>query len=261
LHFTGPSQDNRYNTRVRFLIISDPHANWHALQRVLADAEGQYDQAICCGDLVGYNPQPVQVLEWVRDNCSVAIRGNHDKVVAGLEDLEWFNDVAKAAARWTMKQLSPEHQRYLQSLARGPINLEHFSIFHGSPRDEDEYIMSPHDALPGFEYAPQPLCFFGHTHLQGGFFSIRGRIGNIPQLRADETHYAFALEPDLFYLINPGSVGQPRDGDPRAAYALYDSDLRLVTLRRVEYPVEQVANEIMRASLPDVLAFRLFQGV
>jgi predicted phosphodiesterase len=246
---------------VQFLILSDPHANWHALEAVLADAEGKYDQIICCGDLVGYNPEPGKVLEWTREHSTSVIRGNHDKVVAGLEDLEWFNEVAQSAARWTINQLDSEQTGYLRELPMGPLTLEHFHICHGSPRDEDEYITTAREAAECFPHFELPLAFFGHTHLQGGFFARAGRVGTLPAVRATDSELAWQVEPDTIYMVNPGSVGQPRDGDPRAAYATYDSERQIVSLRRVVYPIAKTADEIKAAGLPDVLAFRLFQGM
>ncbi len=243
------------------MIVSDTHANWHALEAVLAHAEGRFDQIVCCGDLVGYNAQPARVVEWTRANSAHTIRGNHDKVVAGLESLDWFNDIAQSAARWTIHQLTRCQIEYLRELQKGPLHLEEFHMWHGSPRDEDEYITNAREAAPCFSYFVLPLAFFGHTHLQGGFFSRHGRIGVIPAVRKGRDEAVIELQPDTLYLVNPGSVGQPRDGDARAAYAVYDSRQRIVTLRRVEYPVQQSAQEIRQAHLPDVLAFRLFQGL
>jgi predicted phosphodiesterase len=227
----------------------------------MADAGGRFDQIVCCGDLVGYNAQPVRVLEWTRANAARTIRGNHDKVVAGIDSLEWFNEVAQNAARWTIHQLNPLQVEYLRELEQGPVELEQFQVWHGSPRDEDEYITNAREAAPCFPYFNLPLAFFGHTHLQGGFFSKRGRVGVIPAVRKGHAESVIELEPDTLYMVNPGSVGQPRDGDPRAAYAFYDSDERTVALRRVYYPVQKTAQEIRQAHLPDVLAFRLFQGI
>ena len=201
------------------------------------------------------------MLEWTRANAAHVIRGNHDKVVAGLESLEWFNDVAQAAARWTIDQLSPEQMEYLRRLPRGPLQLEQFDIWHGSPRDEDEYISNSREAGPSFQSFKAPLAFFGHTHLQGGFFSKHGRQGSLSAVPKNQREYVFEIEPDTLYMVNPGSVGQPRDNDPRAGYVLYDSEQKAVTLRRVEYPVQKAAQLIKNARLPDVLAFRLFQGL
>lgn len=201
------------------------------------------------------------MLDWTRQHCSSVIRGNHDKVVAGLEDLEWFNDIAQAAARWTIGELDTEQLAYLRDLPKGPLQLESFHLWHGSPRDEDEYITTAREAAPCFSHFELPLAFFGHTHLQGGFFLTRGRIGALPALRKRSAGLVIELEPDVVYMINPGSVGQPRDGDPRAAYAIYDSEKKTVALYRIEYPIQKTAEEIERAGLPGALAFRLFQGL
>jgi predicted phosphodiesterase len=245
---------------VQFLILSDIHANWHALEAVLKDAKDRYQQIVCCGDLVGYNAQPRKVTQWVRENCATVIRGNHDKVVAGIEDLEWFNEVAQAAARWTMEHLESAEIDYLRELPKGAAKTEYFSICHGSISDEDEYVAYVRDALPHFAESEMPLTFFGHTHLQGGFFAKQSRVGLLPRLLPEETETTIELMPDYTYLVNPGSVGQPRDGDPRAAYAIYDTDKKLVTLRRTEYPIYKTASEIRDAGLPDVLGLRLFHG-
>lgn len=245
---------------MQILILSDLHSNWQALEAVLADAKGEYDQIVCCGDVVGYNPNPIEVLEWTRSNCSAIVRGNHDKVIAGIDDIEWFNDVAKMSAQWTMRVLSAGQLKYLRELPAGPSRLEHFHIWHGSPADEDEYISGPGEAGLRFSAFELPLAFFGHTHLQGGFYSRYGRVGSIPQVPAGERQVYFQMEPDSLYMVNPGSVGQPRDRDPRAAYALFDPATKIVTLRRKAYPIEQTAALIRRAGLPDVLGLRLFTG-
>lgn len=245
---------------MQFLILSDIHANWHALDAVVKDAKGRYQQIVCCGDLVGYNPQPDKVTQWVQENCTTVIRGNHDKVVAGIEDLDWFNEVAQAAARWTITKMEEANLDYLRGLPMGPAKTEYFQMWHGSVANEDEYVAYVREAAPHFEEMDLPLGFFGHTHLQGGFFSRRTRIGALPRIEPEESERIIELEPDFQYMVNPGSVGQPRDGDPRAAYAIYDSEKKLVTLRRTDYPIEKTAREIQAAGLPDVLGLRLFHG-
>jgi predicted phosphodiesterase len=246
---------------VQFLILSDIHANWYALEAVLESAAGKFDQIICCGDLVGYNPHPAQVVDWTRANCTSVIRGNHDKVVCGIDDLDWFNPIAQAAAKWTRGNLDENELSYLRELQQGPVKLEHFHIWHGAPLDEDEYIIRPREATACFAEFELPLAFFGHTHLQGGFYFRRFRVTAIGPVRRDSAESVLQLEPDTLYLINAGSVGQPRDGDPRAAYAIYDSENRTVEFRRVAYPVEKTAEEIRAAGLPDALAARLFKGI
>jgi predicted phosphodiesterase len=245
---------------VRFLIISDLHANLEALQAVLEDAAEQYDRIICCGDLVGYNSDPAAVLDWAVQNCHSIIRGNHDKVVAGIDDLSWFNPVAQTSALWTQKQLSAEQLQVLRDLPQGPAMAEQFEFMHGAVLDEDEYMVSGEDTTGSFQNLQEPLAFFGHTHIQGGFFKKRRWIKQIDRMRPSETAFSIELEPETLYLINPGSVGQPRDGDPRAAYALYEPELRVVHFRRVAYPIKLTAEKIRLAGLPDVLGLRLFHG-
>jgi predicted phosphodiesterase len=246
---------------VRFLILADIHANWHALETVLADAEGEYDQVICCGDLVGYNPHPDRVTGWVRENCQLVIRGNHDKVVAGLERLDWFNEVAQIAARWTIQAMQPANIEFLKALPKGPATSQRFEICHGSPRDEDEYMTSPPDAVAGFPYLDENLLFFGHSHLQGGFAQRRNKVVVIPAVKKKEREGVFQLEADTLYMVNAGSVGQPRDGDLRAAYAIYETEQQVVTLRRVAYPVAKTVEDIRAAGLPDILGMRLQHGL
>lgn len=245
---------------MQFLILSDIHANWQALEAVLHDAEGEYQKTVCCGDLVGYNPDPARVVRWVREAGMPVIRGNHDKAVAGLEGLEWFNEVAQIAARWTQGQLDDQEMQFLRDLPQGPSLVDGFEIWHGSPSDEDEYLTAPGEASPRFEAMQSELGFFGHTHLQGGFFSRYGRVGTIAPVARSQREKVLELEPDSMYMINPGSVGQPRDRDARAAYVLYDDQARTVTYRRVQYPVQVTAREINAAGLPDVLGFRLMIG-
>lgn len=245
---------------MRILILSDIHANYYALESVLASAEGRYDQIVCCGDLVGYNPHPDQVTQWVREHCQTVIRGNHDKVVAGFENLEWFNEVARAAARWTMKTMQPANIEYLAGLPQGPADTGLFEMCHGSPSDEDEYVTNSSEAGPCFSQFDANLLFFGHTHLQGGFAYARNKTLVIPKVKKKECELEFQLQLDTQYMVNPGSVGQPRDGDPRAAYAIYETEERVVTLRRETYPVAKTIADIRAAELPDILGMRLVHG-
>lgn len=238
---------------MRYLILSDIHGNWEALAAVLADAAGQYDAVVNCGDLVGYGPDPDRVVEYCRAHCRAAVRGNHDKAVAGLADMDWFNAVARKAATWSRQTMKPENLAYLASLEQGPVECDGFSVMHGSPRDEDDYILSPEEARAAAAEALTGLSFFGHTHIQGGFIVHRNGLREIlgGELRVEETST---------YLINPGSVGQPRDGDPRAAFALYDASLRSIEFRRVDYDASATLRKIVEAGLPAVLGQRLFAG-
>lgn len=246
---------------MRYLILSDIHANWEACEAVLRHADGDYQEILCCGDLVGYGADPNRVVEWARSAVSAVVRGNHDKACVGLEDLEWFNPVAREAALWTEAALTPENHRYLRNLPKGPIAVRGFQILHGSPLDEDEYLISAFSASQAAPYLEAQVSFFGHSHLQGGFVCHSRGVKRLDKPAPDQDRLATALEPDLFYLINPGSVGQPRDGDPRAAYALYDPEAGLVEYRRVAYDLAVAQAKIRRAGLPDLLAERLASGV
>jgi predicted phosphodiesterase len=246
---------------VRYLIISDLHSNWEALQAVLEDAAGKYDQILCCGDLVGYGSDPNPVVDWVRNNVKATVRGNHDRACVGLEDLEWFNPVAQAASIWTMQRLSEENGEFIRNLPMGPVPVSNFQLIHGSTVDEDDYLVNISDAGNAFCYAESAIIFFGHTHLQGGFRYCGGQVESIGRLHPEwQTRYLLEIDPDCAYLINPGSVGQPRDGDPRAGYALYDVANEILFYHRVPYDIETTQRKIREAGLPDLLAARLAVG-
>jgi len=219
-----------------------------------------YDQALCCGDLVGYGADPNPVVDWVRANCAVVVRGNHDKVSTGQEDLEWFNPVARAAALWTLQNLTPANIEYIRGLSKGPVLLNGFQVLHGSPFDEDEYVMAAGEAGQAFGYLESRLAFFGHTHMQGGFIWNHSRVETIPATSPRTRRREMEVDPECGYLVNPGSVGQPRDGDPRAAYVLYDSDARTVAYCRTPYDVAAAQQKIREAGLPPILADRLSLG-
>lgn len=238
---------------MRYLILSDIHSNWEALTAVLAEAEGSYDAILNCGDLVGYGPDPVPVVEWTRDHKQSIVRGNHDKVCATLENLDWFNPVAAKSVEWTHNVLSPDALRYLGQLPAGPMVINGLQIVHGSPVDEDEYLIRLADIGSAAVWLDRAIAFFGHTHVQGCYV-IKGRgVKRVALTTVD-------LDPDAVYMINPGSVGQPRDRDPRAAWALFDSERRFIELRRTEYDVRLTQDKIAAAGLPASLAARLAVG-
>ena len=245
---------------MRYLILSDIHGNWEALQGVLARAGSSYERVVCCGDVVGYGADPDAVTEWIRQNVSAIVRGNHDKVCAGLEDMEWFNPVAQASALWTQGVMKPDNLGYLRDLIKGPERVNGFQILHGSPLDEDEYVVSEQDVAQVAPYLECDVSFFGHTHVQGAFLCHRNGVKLLRSAQGD-AQMGIELEPDAAYLINPGSVGQPRDGDPRAAYAFYEPKERLVTLCRAEYDVQSAQRKIFEAGLPELLALRLEAGI
>ena len=244
-----------------YLILSDIHGNYEALEAVLEDARGRYDRILCLGDLVGYGADPNPVAEWAKSNVASIVRGNHDRACTGTDSLEYFNPSARASAVWTRGVLTPGNSNYLEHLARGPLRVtpngvssEGFDLVHGSPLDEDEYLVGLEDVQFLGEYLETKLTFFGHTHLQGGFMLAPRSVSRLLMNRVVQ------LEPDYYYLINPGSVGQPRDGDPRAAYALYSPEDRTVEFRRVPYDIGKAAAKILEAELPESLAMRLFEG-
>jgi len=245
---------------VRYLILSDLHANWDALEAVLQDANGQYDRTVCCGDLVGYGADPNPVVEWVREHCELVVRGNHDKACTGLDDLEWFNPVARLAALWTQSNLTPENAAYTRGLPKGPLIEDGFQLVHGSPFDEDEYVLAVDEASQSFTYLECRLAFFGHTHVQGGFIWNRSRVETIMCPSGWGDRQDMEIDAECAYLINPGSVGQPRDGNPRAAYAIFNSESQVVTYCRTDYNIASTQKKIRDAGLPPVLAERLAMG-
>jgi predicted phosphodiesterase len=245
---------------LRYLILSDIHGNLEALEAVLNAAAGRYGQVLCCGDLVGYGADPNAVADWVRANAAAVVRGNHDRACTGIEDLEWFNPVARAAALWTERQLTPDNADYVRTLPKGPVETAGFHLVHGSPLDEDDYVVAASEAAEAFRYIPGPVTFFGHTHLPGGFVWRKGHVEVIRKPGARAGSLAFQFDPDAAYLLNPGSVGQPRDGDPRAAYAIYDPGERCLTLYRLDYDIHKAQDKIRAAGLPPVLADRLAMG-
>jgi predicted phosphodiesterase len=246
---------------MNYLILSDMHGNNDALQAVMRRVRRKrFDATLVLGDLVGYGAGPNQVVEAIRDLPGVVhrIRGNHDKVVAGIEDGENFNHAALAAARWTTDHLTPANLRFVRELGPGPVAIDDaFSICHGSPLDEDQYVFSMFDAWEIFSRFAGDLTFFGHTHVPS-MFAVRGRETKVALLRGESG--SIQIEEGVRYLINPGSIGQPRDRDPRASYMTYDSKRKLVRWQRVEYPIERAQQRILKAGLPRMLADRLALG-
>jgi predicted phosphodiesterase len=244
---------------MRYLVLSDLHANLDALEAVLRNAEGSWDRVVVLGDLVGYGPDPNQVVETiVALSPAAVIRGNHDKAASGMEDAADFNPTARAAAMWTAGALAEANRAFLRDLPAGPLLVdETMEICHGSPFDEDFYIFDGADAWRALEYTRSSLCFFGHTHVAVGFL----RSGSLFEAVIPEgAETPIQAQNGRRLLVNPGSVGQPRDGDPRAAYALYDSTEGVVTLRRAAYPIERAQQKILAAGLPRALAARLATG-
>jgi predicted phosphodiesterase len=247
---------------VRYLILSDIHSNLEAYESCVEAARGLYEQTLCLGDLVGYGPDPNAVVEAVQVDAFVIIRGNHDKACSGITDAEDFNPLARMGTHWTRHQLTPENLAWLRNLAAGPATVDGFELVHGSPRDEDEYVVDPSEAVPALEEASSPVVFFGHTHIQGAFvMSPSGGLQTIHAETAEEgCVLTFDLEPASRYLINPGSVGQPRDRDWRAAFAIIDSARRQVEFYRTGYDLLTTQEKMQKAGLPEPLITRLQFG-
>lgn len=247
---------------MRYLIFSDIHSNLEALEKCLELAEGKYDQALCLGDLVGYGPDPNAVIDRIRSISRAIVRGNHDKACCGLTDAEDFNFLARAATEWTRTQLTPENEEYLRNLPNGPLQIDGIELVHGSPFDEDEYIFDTMGAVQAFQSADASLIFFGHSHQQGGFMLTldkRLQAISLPSIKDDEPA-SVPIHDDARFLLNPGSIGQPRDGDSRAAFVILDVDAKRVDFYRIPYDVAKTQEKMRAAGLPDPLISRLDIG-
>lgn len=256
---------------MRALILSDIHANLEALNAVLA-AAGKWDALWNLGDMVGYGASPNQVLDIIRPLATLTVRGNHDRVCCGLSSAVNFNPTARAAAKWTLAKLTPDNLEWLRALPQGPLETEaptadskamRVTLVHGSPLNEDQYIHTMRDAWAPLQQSTAPLTFFGHTHVQGGFsqkqqdwLELRPRFAG----RTDAESLVLPIPPGTRYLINPGAVGQPRDYDWRAAFAIYDSQAGEVVFHRVPYDLRRAQGRILMARLPERLAARLREG-
>jgi diadenosine tetraphosphatase ApaH/serine/threonine PP2A family protein phosphatase len=250
---------------LRLLVISDIHANLEALEACL-DAAPEFDQVYNLGDIVGYGANPNEVTERSRELGSIFVRGNHDKACAGLSNLDDFNPIAGLAALWTRQTLAADHLEFLRELPQGPLTpMEGVQLVHGSPRDEDEYLLMASDAYIQLAQATAPLIFFGHTHVQRCFLlEAGGSMGKslVPAYKSAKGKQTIKLElkANTKYMVNPGSIGQPRDNDPRAAFLLYDTDENSITFHRVPYDIERAQEKIIAAGLPERLAIRLAEG-
>lgn len=248
---------------MQILVLSDIHANLEALEACL-EAAPPYDQVFNLGDIVGYGANPNEVTERSQQLGKVFVRGNHDKACTGITDVEGFNPIAALAVLWTQKRLQPENMEFLRELPAGPISpLDNVNCVHGSARDEDEYVLAAREGYALLAQSNVALTFFGHTHIQCGF-SIDGddRQVFVPNYKSREGKQQFRLplKKNAKYLINPGSIGQPRDNDPRAAFILYDTDAPSLTFFRIPYDLPAAQKKILSAGLPDRLADRLAEG-
>lgn len=245
---------------MRALVLSDLHSNANALRAVFSRVRRKkFDAVVCLGDFVGYGAEPNKVLDSMRTvkGRKLYIRGNHDRVVAGLEEGTAFNPAARIAADWTRDHLSAPNRRFLEALPLGPLARDGLLLCHGSPHDEDEYLLHDLHAARILDSTEAPIVLYGHTHLPA-FYSIDGAGRVTGSLVRDEA--TFPLTPGHRFLINPGSVGQPRDRNPRSAFAIVDTGTKRVQFFRVDYDIASAQNAIRKAGLPPILANRLKFG-
>lgn len=245
---------------MRYLVLSDIHANLEALEAVLAAAHGGFDRVLVLGDLVGYGADPNAVVERIATMPAAdVIRGNHDKVAAGLSPSSSFNHLARAAVAWTARTLTPDNMAYVAALPMGPVTVDDtIEICHGTPFDEDVYVFDELDAMRSLRAAKRPLCLFGHTHVPAAFEQAGDSLRPLGPGRAGA--FEMPLTRGARRLVNCGAVGQPRDGDWRAAYGVVDTDKETLAILRVEYDVERAQRKILEAGLPEMLAERLSVG-
>ncbi len=239
---------------MRFAIISDLHANLEATEAVMADAHAkECTHYVCLGDLVGYNANPKECLDIVRSLGCPVVKGNHDEQASLAASSRDFNELAERAINWTRAQLTEEDKQWLADL-RMSRQVRDFTIVHATLDTPAEwgYVFNNLDALASFTYQHTTLCFFGHTHVAGAFV----RDGNVKRVKTER----LMIKAGKKYFINTGSVGQPRDGDPRAAYCVYDTDTNTVEQRRLQYDMPTAQRKIIQAGLPRLLAERLELG-
>jgi len=246
---------------MRYLVFTDIHGNLESFLALLKFIQRKkIDYYLFLGDLVGYGASPNEIIQKIQTMKPISlIRGNHDKAVCGLDSIDTFNPIAASAIYWTKQNLKKKNMDYLSRLNKGPIIIhDHITLCHGAPFDEDYYIFGEFDATEAFKYIRTPLCFFGHTHFpyvyteKDNFVEGTFLMGNSNEVK---------LEKGVNYLINPGSVGQPRDRNPRASCAIYDSDVKRIKFFRLDYDIEEAQKKIREEDLPLALAERLSLGI
>lgn len=244
---------------MRYAILSDLHANLQALQRVLDDAaRQQIDQFVLCGDIVGYGAQPNECCAAVRGLSALIVRGNHDEAAVFPAKEEWFNPSALACIQWTRAQLTADHLEFLRGLSpTGRVPGAH--VCHGSLPEPDLYTTGPTQAMLTCDAMEEPLCFLGHTHC-AEWYTYRND-NHAPTHSPRTSGGRLEVAPGRKYVINPGAVGQPRDGNSQASYAVWDQDAQAVEIRRVSYDVAEAQRLIHEAGLPASMADRLRYGI
>lgn len=246
---------------MHYLIFTDIHGNLEAFLALLKFTKRRkIDHYLFLGDLVGYGASPNEIIQKIRSLKPISmIRGNHDKAVAGLESIETFNPIAASAIQWTKRNVLKKNKIFLSRLKKGPLIVHnHITLCHGAPFDEDHYIFGEFDAAEAFFHIKTPICFFGHTHFP---FVYRKKDNIVEGTFLTGNSNEVKIEKDIQYLINPGSVGQPRDRNPRAACAIYDSKAKKVNFFRLEYDIKKAQKKILGKNLPPALAKRLSLGI
>lgn len=239
---------------MRFAIFGDIHANLEALQAVLSDAEARdVTHYVCLGDIVGYNANPHECVEIIRNLDCPVVKGNHDEMASVTDSLEGFNPLAEEALNWTRSQLTEEDKNWLRDL-KMVRQVRDFTIVHATLDTPHKwgYVFNQLDAAASFNYQHTQLCFYGHTHAPRAYI----RDTSVRTTPLDKLH----IEPGKKYFINVGSVGQPRDGDWHASYCIYDPGQQMIELRRLEYDIWTAQDKIVDAKLPQRLADRLALG-
>ncbi|MCA9948603.1 MAG: metallophosphoesterase family protein [Anaerolineales bacterium] len=241
---------------MRILVISDIHANLVAFETVLKDVDGAWDKIWCLGDVIGYGPRPNECVELLREYDHVCLTGNHDYAALGKISIQNFNSEAQRAVRWTQKMITAETRDYLD--AQPPMRLvDNFTLVHASPREPVwEYIQDYETAVANFALIETPICLVGHTHVP--MLIAEKAPGDVVGIPPD--YNATIYLEDTRVIINPGSIGQPRDSDPRAAYAVLDSEILAWEFHRVEYPIAETQAQMREARLPRPLIRRLEYG-
>jgi|SRR3989338_4920880 len=240
---------------MRYGIFSDIHANLEALQAVIAALQREHiDVYLCPGDLVGYGANPEECIEVVQGLKAMSVAGNHDWAVLGQTNLEYFNPIAKAAVLWTQSHLSSKATQFLKDLPLVSQNEEVMMVHAALPHPEEfDYLMDMRGAEQMFSFLQRNVCFIGHTHIP---FIVKKEQGRI----ITEETFRTKIDPDCQYIVNVGSVGQPRDGNPRAAYCIFDSKFNTLVIERVDYDIQHAQTKIIEAGLPEQLAARLSFG-
>lgn len=245
---------------MKYLIFSDIHSNLEAFEELLKlKAVKEADKCLFLGDLVGYGANPDEIIALFREMENViSIRGNHDKVIANLESSSLFNPVAAFSAEWSKLHITEANEEFLKELKKGPELVDHFiTICHGSTFDEDYYVFSMFEAVESFKFMETSIGFFGHTHFPVIYLMRNEKIDIVPL--SGETR--IKLDPNTRYLINPGSIGQPRDKNSKSSFIIFDSTKKEILFKRYTYNIKETQRKIREAGLPEILASRLEAGI